>query len=330
MSDFDKVRLLLRKDMELEAQLENITNKAIKPKISNNAPPPVISKKTKEPIFRNTPQAIADLELRDMAYEIELENISNRQIDAAPDVKPSVVKSVVTKEMIEDYQIEQTNPVRIGDQYFRYTPSSLTINLEVPNLVDVPIPKEDISKMLREAEEQYIKNVKEIEYDQKRNIAQRQALVEKFDIDDSNLKTMISRKRQPKGGPKKPELIKRQEMLAQTFQENLEYIDSEYILMTDALNAEETSYKIFVKKCENSLENHKNNEDEMRRVNANNQYKLKVYAEDLTILNQQFGNIQQGPNESDEEFKNRLESLVVPISDDQKIESDGRLDFVQS
>jgi hypothetical protein len=76
MSDFDKVRLLMRKDMELEVQLENITNEAIKPQISNNAPPPVISKKTKEPIFMNTPQAIADLELRDMAYEIELENIT--------------------------------------------------------------------------------------------------------------------------------------------------------------------------------------------------------------------------------------------------------------
>jgi hypothetical protein len=330
MSDFDKVRLLMRKDMELEVQLENITNKAIKPQIVNNVPPPVIKKKTKEPIFMNTPQAIADLELRDMAYEIELENITNKQIDAAPDVKPTVVKSVVTKEMIEDYQIEQTNPVKIGDQYFRYTPSSLTIDLEVPNLVDVPIPKEDIPKLLREAEEQYSENVKEIEYDQKRNIAQRQALVEKFDIDDSQLKTMISRKRQPKGGPQKSELIKRQKALARTFQENLEYIDSEYMLMTDALNAEETAYKIFVKKCENTLENHKNNEDEMRRVNATNQFKLKEYAGDLTRLNQQFGNIQQGSNETDEEFKNRLESLVVPISDDQKIEADGRLDFVQA
>ena len=35
MSDFDKVRLLMRKDMELEVQLENITNKAVNPKISN-------------------------------------------------------------------------------------------------------------------------------------------------------------------------------------------------------------------------------------------------------------------------------------------------------
>jgi hypothetical protein len=330
MSDFDKVRLLLRKDMELEVQLENITNKAIKPKISNNAPPPVISKKTKEPIFRNTPQAIGDLELRDMAYEIELENITNKQVDAAPDVKPSVVKSVVTKEMIEDYQIEQTNPVKIGNQYFRYTPSSLTIDLEVPILVDVPIPKEDISNMLIEAEEQYTKNVKQIEYDQKQNIAQRQAVIDKFNTDDSQLKTMLSMKRQPKGGPKKPELFKRQQALAQKFQEDLQKIDDEYLMMTDALNAEETAYKIFVGKCKNSLEDHKNNEDEMRRVNSINQYKLKEYAGDLSILNKQFGNIQQGPNESDEEFKNRLESLVVPISDDQKIEAEGRLDFVQA
>jgi hypothetical protein len=330
MSDYDKVRLLMRKDMELEVQLENITNKAIKPQIVNNTPPPVIKKKTKEPIFMNTPQAIADLELRDMAYEIELENITNKQIDAAPDVKPAVVKSQVSKEMIEDYQIEQTNPVKIGDQYFRYTPSSLTIDLEVPNLVDTPIPKEDIPKMLREAEEQYSKNVKEIEIAQKRNIAQRQALVEKFDIDDSQLKTMISRKRQPKGQPQKSELIKRQKQLARNFQEELQFIDNQYMTMTDALNAEETSYKIFVEKCKNSLEDYKNNEDEMRRVNAINQYKLKSYSEDLTKLNQQFGNIQQGPNESDQEFKNRLESLVVPVSNDEKIEAEGRLDFVQA
>jgi hypothetical protein len=202
--------------------------------------------------------------------------------------------------------------------------------LEVPNVVDVPVPKEDISKMLREAEEQYSKNVKEIEMAQKRNIAQRQALVEKFDIDDSQLKTMISRKRQPKGGPQKSELIKRQKQLARNFQEELQFIDNQYMSMTDQLNAEETSYKIFVEKCKNSLEDHKNNEDEMRRVNAINQYKLKEYAEDLTRLNQQFGNIQQGSNETDEEFKNRLESLVVPVSNDEKIEAEGRLDFVQA
>ena len=168
MSYFDKVRLLMRKDMELEVQLENITNKAVNPKISNNAPPPVIMKKTKEPIFMNTPQAIADLELRDMAYEIELENITNKQIDAAPDVKPSSVKSEVTKEMIEDYQIEQTNPVKIGDRYFRYTPSSLTIDLDVPDLFVLEYEDntlEELSQMKVNAEARYVNQHARIQKD---------------------------------------------------------------------------------------------------------------------------------------------------------------------
>jgi hypothetical protein len=69
---------------------------------------------------------------------------------------------------------------------------------------------------------------------------------------------MISRKRQPKGGPQKSELIKRQKQLARNFQEELQFIDNQYMSMTDQLNAEETSYKIFVEKCKNSLEDHKN------------------------------------------------------------------------
>jgi len=330
MSDFDKVSLLQRRDFELEAQLEAITNKAVRPEYSNNAPPPTITKKMKAPIFTNTPKAIADIETRDMAFEIELENITNKEIGALPDVKPYVINSAVSKEMIEDYQIEQTNPLKIGDQYFRYTPSSLTIELEVPNLIDTLLAKGQIPEILLNGEKRYVEQVKEIEQFQKRNIAQRQALMEKYDIDDSQLKAMISRKRQPKGGPQKSELIKRQKQLARQFQDNLKEIDDEYMEMTSALNAEETGYKILVKKCEAALENIKKNEDEQRRVDSINQYKLKAYAEDLSRLNQQFGNIQQGPNETDEEFKTRLESIAVPLSDDEKIEAAGRLDFVQA
>ena len=61
MSDFDKVSLLQRRDLELEAQLENITNKAIKPQYTNNSPPPLITKKMKAPIFTNTPKAIGEM-----------------------------------------------------------------------------------------------------------------------------------------------------------------------------------------------------------------------------------------------------------------------------
>ncbi len=64
MSDFDKVGLLTRRDMELEAQLEGITNKAVKAfQKRDPSPEPVpVIRKPADIIFTNTPQAIADLE----------------------------------------------------------------------------------------------------------------------------------------------------------------------------------------------------------------------------------------------------------------------------
>ncbi len=114
MSDFDKVGLLTRRDMELEAQLDGITNKAVKAfQKRDPSPEPVpINRKPADIIFTNTPQAIADLELKDMAFEIESEKLTNRAVGAVKNVKPQVVKSHITKEMIEDYQIEQSNPIK--------------------------------------------------------------------------------------------------------------------------------------------------------------------------------------------------------------------------
>lgn len=330
MSDFDKVRLLLRKDMELEVQLENITNKAVKPQISNNAPPPVISKKTKEPIFRNTPQAIGDLELRDMAYEIELENITNKQVDAAPDVKPSVVKSEVTKEMIEDYQIEQTNPVRIGDRYFRYTPSSLTIDLEVPDLVDLEYDDntlDELSQMKVNAEARYVNQHAQIQKDINDIVFAQKEMKIKYNLQKSELQELLRQDR-VKGGRKKIE--KDLKTLDDDFKAEIEYFDREFLRLDSIDMTLKNDQDMFLNRIEQEVENRRYNEDEIRRVDALNQYKLKTYAEDLARLNKQFGNIQQGPNESDEEFKIRLESLVVPISDDQKVEAEGRLDFVQA
>ena len=189
MSDFDKVSLLQRRDLELEAQLENITNKAIKPQYTNHSPPPLITKKMKAPIFTNTPKAIGEMESRDMAFEIELENITNREVGALPDTKPSVINSAVTKEMIEDYNIEQTNPVKIGDQYFRYTPSSLAIDFELPilHVFARDFSEEQINEMKRNAEVQYNRDITEIMKRLKQNRDSKERIIETYNNENSEL-----------------------------------------------------------------------------------------------------------------------------------------------
>ncbi len=76
-----------------------------------------------------------------MAFEIESEKLTNKAIGAVKNVKPQVVKSHITKEMIEDYQIEQSNPIKIGDKYFRYVPASLSLELEPPHYKKRNLPK---------------------------------------------------------------------------------------------------------------------------------------------------------------------------------------------
>jgi hypothetical protein len=126
------------------------------------------------------------------------------------------------------------------------------------------------------------------------------------------------------------ERLKEQKKLTADFTANIKLVEDEYMSLRQQLDEEEQRFKVFIAETEDYLEKLKENEDEKRRVNANNQYKLRMYAEDLSKLNKQFGNIQQEPGETDEAFKNRLQTMVVPISNEEKVEAESRLDFVQA
>ena len=68
----------------------------------------------------------------------------------------------------------------------------------------------------------------------------------------------------------------------------------------------------------------------MRQHKLINSTKLQNYANSLALINRNLGNVQQGTNESEEDFKTRLLLLTAPLDDDEAFEAMARLNFVQA
>ena len=82
----------------------------------------------------NTYQKLADRDRADLAFEIQLKTISDNATKKPSDIK-SEPMSAVTQAMIEDYQAEQMQPIKIGDEYFKYHPAGADqVVLEEPVL----------------------------------------------------------------------------------------------------------------------------------------------------------------------------------------------------
>jgi predicted kinase len=73
-----------------------------------------------------------DLSMKDLLDQVQIQTILNNNI--APFVKKEI-KSEVTQEMIKQFQYESSQPVQIGDKFYKYKPPTIDIDL-----TDVPPP----------------------------------------------------------------------------------------------------------------------------------------------------------------------------------------------
>ena len=152
MSDIDRRRQSIRSDLELEKQLDNITNKAVK-QLERPATPPLIIPKHryKEPIKNGTVQEIADLTLKDLAFQRQLADISNSAIIQDNNYIPPKVKSDITQEMIDDYKFMQSQPQKIAGITYKYHPVDFELEDENFNRKEVRTPDE--IRQIQEAKE---------------------------------------------------------------------------------------------------------------------------------------------------------------------------------
>ena len=85
----------LQEDLQLKKQLVEINNRAVKKLMSKEPPLPAVSiSEDKRPsVERNTPQVISDLYMRDLAFQIRTDNMTEQALD----IKPFKVERAITQ-----------------------------------------------------------------------------------------------------------------------------------------------------------------------------------------------------------------------------------------
>ena len=87
MNDFNKISSLQERNYELQRQLVDINNASVK-KFTKKAPDLPIVETKKKKLMTNTPQAIGDLALRDLAFQVQLDDIAEKAV-GGKDVVPA-------------------------------------------------------------------------------------------------------------------------------------------------------------------------------------------------------------------------------------------------
>jgi hypothetical protein len=148
-----------------------------------------------------------------------------------------------------------------------------------------------------------------------------------YDVKLSTLELSLSRARSQKSKDKlEADKIK----LNSLFQNSMKQIDDDFERIQFDMEASEQQFNILLTESKEYLRIVLENNDKMRQHKVINSTKLKNYANSLALINRNLGNVQQGPNESEEEFKARLLLLTAPLNDDEAFEAMARLNFVQA
>jgi hypothetical protein len=84
----------------------------------------------KPKLLTGTPKAIADIALRDLAFQVQLDDLAEKAVVQNKDIAPTKVNREITPEMIADFEDAKKTPIEIAGQKFSYNPSALTIDLE--------------------------------------------------------------------------------------------------------------------------------------------------------------------------------------------------------
>ena len=159
MSELDRQWLRDKQELELEKQLNQMTLNAIRPITKREPSPPrkYLPRQKSQPTLQpNTPEYTANLDMRDLNYDILSNSISEKAMSSDLGFIPTKIKSDVTPEMIEDYQARKQQ--RLAGT-MKYHP--VDIPLEVPvfiptrsgaELVALRLQKVIKTKIFRKAE----------------------------------------------------------------------------------------------------------------------------------------------------------------------------------
>ena len=264
------------RDLRIDQQLEDISKRATPSREAPSEPPSYLS---------NT--VVSDINLRDLGIEEQLQKISRNTIKDVWGWKPTPIKSDVTNEMIQEYQDELERSYYedpITGRKLKYVPVNTDFTLEEPDLQEIPDIKigyrilSGLVKRLQLIDDAILKNIKFIE-DMKKDpefVRERRQLVMGTDF----IETVFDKE------------LRRREI-------NIDNLKDDYADVEARIKATQQA-------IQDVKEKELYNQAEIDRVRKANRELLKQKSDQLNLLNRGKLDLQQQPNESDEDFKQRL------------------------
>ena len=302
-----------RKELDLEERLNKISSKAVRE-------PEVEDRTTLRQIQTSTEKnEITDI--KQLQIEAQLAKISSNAIVDKLGLRPSKIKTDVTKEMILDYQNEMNKPIEVEDEFgnkikYKYHPSSVDLDeIEyVPIHDDVlnPIQIVYLRKTIKKISNETIPRL-EAELNFLANI-QLKEIQDRYDEEIAKVKlaTHIAEHNKPKI------LIRLTRQLEVETREN----NRRQLELIDKIRDEEAILVGIQNRIDTNEIKKKENRAELVRIQKENSARLKAYEEDLNLLNRGRLNVTREPNESDEDYRQRLfETGQTTINEDDMAKS---------
>ena len=286
--DVDQLTL---RDLRLEAQLSAISKKAV--------PSMETEKDMPTNILNST---VSDINLRDMGLEEQLQKISRNAMKDVYGWKPTPIKSLVTQEMIQDFQDEMASSFYedpITGRKLKYVPGT-EVQLEdyrpAGVLADVGITEESLrAEQLRLAKER------------RRNELEMLDIQERLEF----FKQSAEFKEEKRVGSfyNKQFLQENPDLVLVTPTDYTDYVRQLEREMYDRrarifeLDGEIARIQEMI---DTDAQVKQENQAQKDRIDKANRATLEQRSEELNLLNRGRLNIVRQPNESDEDFKQRL------------------------
>lgn len=262
----------------------------------------------------------ADLHTRELRIASQIDKIAKNAIKERLGFKPPKIKSHVTEQMIKKYQLSLLQPVVINGEKFKYHPSSITLDkVEYPDrpagiltLRDIADNDDEKRRILAEitrleaAQAEAFRELKRNEDDY--NAAAGKNVIRKFDWVKQKGETK-SEFAVRKGQEKRAEEVRVADeaiRLRNIFTNTDERIKLGIDGYTEAIAAYKTQVRrINAMKAESDrLE--QDHLAALQQIDMENAQRLDAYRADMNRLNRGAFNLTQEPDESEDDFRQRL------------------------
>lgn len=248
---------------------------------------------------------IGNLDLRDLNYSLQIDKILNSSL-RTDNVKPRKIKSPFSEEMVKEYRDELNKPIEITDAHgvkhqYKYHPAStipVTEAYVAPAVVYDPVPiKIDINRAIDD-------------------INNSVGLKEKFRKDIKNIRDYINSTKL--GKFKKAAENAKIDILRQNIEDEDKKIialEADIYAMNQALDDNDVNISL--------------NQAEKSRVDNINKQRSSIFIDEMNLLNSGNFKMDQYPNETDEEYLDRLKDTAETPGNNYYTEVEAELENIK-